>query len=44
MTQKGECSDGKGEFGTKIYSFKGECGDGKAKKERVMNEEILSGG
>ena len=26
---EGECSDGKGEFGTKIYSFKGECGDGK---------------
>ena len=34
----------KGEFGTKIYSFKGECGDGKAKKERLMNEEIMSGG
>jgi hypothetical protein len=23
---------------------KGECGDGKAKKERLMNEEIMSGG
>jgi len=24
--------------------LKGECGDGKAKKERLMNEEIMSGG
>jgi hypothetical protein len=44
MKGKGKCSDGKGEFGTKIYSFKGECGDGKAEKKRLMNEEIMSGG
>jgi len=34
----------KGEFGTKIYFLKGECGDGKVEKERLMNEEIMSGG
>jgi len=27
-----------------VVTEKGECGDGKAKKERLMNEEIMSGG
>ena len=27
-----------------VATEKGECGDGKAKKERLMNEEIMSGG
>jgi hypothetical protein len=31
-------------LGRKYTPLKGECGDGKAKKERLMNEEIMSGG